>query len=85
VLVVEAIVLTEGKTKHMVEFLQGLNVEESTLVVLGAADELVERAGRNLPDVKVLRANGLNVYDLLRYRHLVLSKDAVARIEERLG
>jgi large subunit ribosomal protein L4 len=84
VLVVEAIVLTDAKTKQMVQFIQGLNVEGSALVVLGAADEQVERAARNLADVKALRADGLNVYDLLRYRHLVLTKDAVMRIEERL-
>lgn len=84
-LVVESIALAEPKTKRMVDWLHGLKIEGSVLVVLAAADDRVERATRNLPDVKVLRVDGLNVYDLLRYRHLVCTKDAVAGIETRLG
>ena len=84
-LVVEGIALAEPKTKRMVEWRKGLSIEGSVLVVLAAADEGVERAGRNLPDLKVLRVDGLNVYDLLRYRHVVFTKDAVAGIEARLG
>ncbi len=83
--VVEEIALTEAKTKRMLEWLQGLKLDGSVLVVLGTPDETVERAARNLRDAKVLRVEGLNVYDLLRYRHLVLTMDAVRRIEERLG
>ena len=83
-LVVESIALAEAKTKRMVEWLRNLKIEGSVLVVLGQADERVERAIRNLPDAKALRVEGLNVYDVLRYRRLVLTKDAVARIEERL-
>jgi large subunit ribosomal protein L4 len=84
-LVVEEVALAEAKTKRMLEWLRGLNLEGSTLVVLGTPDEKVERAARNLRDAKVLRVEGLNVYDLLRYRHLVLTRDAIGRIEERLG
>jgi large subunit ribosomal protein L4 len=69
----------------MAEWLDGLKIQDSALVVLGAADAVVERATRNLPYAKTLRVDGLNVYDVLRYRTLVLTKDAVARIEERLG
>jgi large subunit ribosomal protein L4 len=83
--VVERIALAEPKTKHMAEWLDGLKIQDSALVVLGAADTVVERATRNLPYAKTLRVDGLNVYDVLRYRTLVLTKDAVARIEERLG
>ena len=84
-LVVDGIALPEAKTKRMIEWLRGLDIGGSVLVVLAAADERVERAARNLPDAKVLRVEGLNVYDLLRYRHLVLTRDAVASIEARLG
>jgi large subunit ribosomal protein L4 len=84
-MVVDGIALAEPKTKRMVEWLQHLKIDGSALVVLGAADAVVERAARNLPHAKVLRVEGLNVYDLLRYRHLVLTRDALARIEERLG
>lgn len=84
-LVVESIALEEAKTKRMVEWVRGLGIEGSTLVVLAGADERVERAARNLPEVKVLRVDGLNVYDLLRYRNVVFTKDAVTGIEARLG
>ena len=84
-LVVEGITLAEPRTKRMVEWLGGLNIEGSVLVVIAALDERVERAARNLPNVKVLRLDGLNVYDLLRYRQVIFTKDAVAGIEARLG
>lgn len=84
-LVVEKIVLPEPKTKRMVEWCKGLSLEGSVLVILDQADDGVERAARNLPDAKVLRVDGLNVYDILRYRHLVLVKDAIAGIERRLS
>jgi large subunit ribosomal protein L4 len=84
-LVVEKIVLSEPKTKRMVEWCKGLSLEGSVLVILDEADDGIERAARNLPDTKVLRVDGLNVYDILRYRHLVLAKDAIAGIERRLS
>jgi len=84
-MVVESISLAEPKTKRMAEWLDALKIEESALVVLAEADPAVERATRNLPHAKALRVDGLNVYDVLRYRTLVLTKDAVARIGERLG
>lgn len=83
--VVEGIALSSSKTKHMAEWIRGLDLEGSVLVVLAEANEGVERATRNLPNAKVLRVEGLNVYDVLRYRNLVLTKAAVGCIEERLG
>lgn len=84
-LVVEKVVLSEPKTKQMVEWRKNLSLDGSVLLVLDEANDGVERACRNLPDAKVLRVAGLNVYDLLRYHHLVLSKDAIAGIERRLS
>jgi large subunit ribosomal protein L4 len=55
------------------------------LVVLPQSDETVEKSARNLPMVKVLRSEGLNVYDLLRYRDLLLTRETVAKLEEALG
>lgn len=83
--VVEGISLSSPKTKQMVEWVRGLQLEGSVLVVLAEANESIERATRNIPDAKALRVDGLNVYDVLRYRNLVLTKDAVGRIEERLS
>jgi len=55
------------------------------LVVIPSADEMVEKSGRNVPRVKVLRAEGLNVYDILKHDRLLLLEGAVAGIEEALS
>ena len=55
------------------------------LIVIPDKDERIEQAARNLPQVKVLRVQGLNVYDLLRYRYLLLTQGAVDRLAERLA
>jgi len=77
--------LAEPKTKMLLGALGKLGLE-STLVITGAE---VERnfglASRNLPQIDVLPAQGLNVYDILRRDMLVLTQDAVRQIEERLA
>jgi large subunit ribosomal protein L4 len=83
--IVDRIELAEPKTKLFVELLRGLGVDDTVLVVIPDADAKVELAGRNLPRVKVLRVAGLNVYDLLRYHHLVLTKGALEALNERVA
>jgi large subunit ribosomal protein L4 len=83
--VVNGIALPEPKTKRMVEFLARLELGRSVLVVIAEADSRVEKAARNLPTVKVLRSEGLNVYDLLRYRQVLFTQEALRRVGERLG
>ena len=56
-----------------------------TLLVLPGPDEILEKSARNIPRVKVLRSEGLNVYDLLNYRAVILSRDCVSKIEEALA
>jgi len=84
IIVVDRFELEEGKTRIMAQALAELNVD-SALIVIGQADEKIERSARNLPKVKVLRVEGLNVYDLLRYEHLVLTVGALKTLEERLA
>lgn len=83
VIVIDKLELAEIKTKLMLEVLKDLGVE-SALIVIHESDEKIERSARNLGTVKVLRADGLNVYDILRYEHLVLTEQALGVIEERL-
>jgi large subunit ribosomal protein L4 len=83
--VIDAITLAEPKTKRMVEWLDGLGIEGSALIVLGQANEAVTRASRNLPHVKALHAEGLNVYDVLKHATLVFTRDALEQIAARLG
>src|SRR5438876_8138028 len=85
-LVVDGLTLPEPKTKRMVECLRGLGLEgASVLVVLARPDVAIERAARNLPRVKVLRASGLNVYDVLGHAELVVTREALEDIAGRLG
>jgi large subunit ribosomal protein L4 len=83
--VVDALTLAEPKTKRMVECLQGLGIDGSVLVVLGAVNEPVMRAARNLPKVKVLLVGGINVYDVLKHATLVITRDALDQLVTRLG
>jgi len=83
IIVVDKFELDEAKTKLMVRALAELKVQ-SALVVIPQSDVKIERSARNLPKIKVLRVEGLNVYDLLRYEHLILTEGALKRLEERL-
>ncbi len=86
VTVVEALQLDGFKTRRVAEILEGLGVGgEGVLIVIHEADPFVERSARNLRGVSVVRAAGLNVYDVLRHAKLVTTKAAVAAIEQRLG
>ena len=84
--VVEELVLSEYKTKSMLEIVKGLGLEgKSLLIVIGQAHPQVEISARNLRNVSVLRAEGLNVYDLLRHSKLLFTREALSAIEARLG
>lgn len=79
--VLESLALDEVKTKKMAGVFHGLNVKKA-LLVLGEKDEKVILSARNIPDVRTSMFNALNVYDILKYGNLVITKDAVAKIEE---
>jgi large subunit ribosomal protein L4 len=84
VLVLDKIALEAPKTKLLAKLLANLNVQ-SALIVVPQRDDDLERAARNLPLVKVLRAEGANVYDLLRYDRLIVTPDAVQALNGRLA
>lgn len=84
--VVDRLSLSEIKTKKMAELLAKLGLAEQTvLIVLAEADAKVEKSARNLPGVSVIRAEGLNVYDVLRHRQLLVTRAALEQLEQRLG
>lgn len=82
-LVIDKITLEAPKTKLLAELLAGLQIDNG-LIIIPARDESLERAARNLPLIKVLRAEGANVYDLLRYDRLILTQDAVPALLGRV-
>ena len=82
--VIDKMELSEIKTKLFVKAIDALEMEGS-LVVLGNLDKDISLASRNCAKGKVLDVRGLNVYDILKYKGLVLDLDAVKYIEERLS
>ena len=76
--------LEKIKTKDFVDILKNLELT-NTLIVTDGKNENLERSSRNVPDVKVLRHEGLNVYDILKYKTLILLEPAIKRIEGRLA
>lgn len=79
--VVDSLALDEIKTKKMVEVLDNLEVSKA-LIVLKDKDENITLSARNIPNVKTAYVNTINVYDLLKYDTFIVTKDAVAAIEE---
>ena len=85
-IVVDELDLDEFKTSRMVALLDSLGLAgASVLLVIAEPNAEVEISARNLPHVGVIRAPGLNVYDVLRSQKLVMTKDAVAEVEARLN
>ena len=82
-LVLDQFELDEIKTNKFVDVLKTLKLK-SALIVTDKHNDHLELSSRNVPGVKVLRSEGLNVYDILKYRMLVLLEPAVKNIEGRL-
>ena len=79
--VFDALTLAAPKTKEMIKVLDAVKVNKA-LVVLPEKDETVERATGNIPNVKTTLVGTLNVYEILKYDTLILTKDSLAKIEE---
>jgi large subunit ribosomal protein L4 len=81
--VLNAIDLEKISTKACAEFLSRF-ANENVLVVFAGENDKLELSAKNLPHVKVLRADGVNVYDVMKYRTLLLTEDAVVHLEGAL-
>jgi len=84
-LVLEQLKLEEPKTKEMVKILTTLGVEPPALIVTERAETSVVKSARNLPRVRTLPANLLNVVDLLSHKRLLMTEAAVRKAEELWG
>jgi large subunit ribosomal protein L4 len=81
-IVVEALTFNEPKTREMVKALNNLKAGDKVLLVTAGVEPNLVKSARNIPGVKTLPANQLNVYDVLYYKNLLLTRDALARVEE---
>ena len=82
-LVVDSFELSEKKTKVLAKTLGTLEADQKSLVVDGADNENLAYSIRNMKKHQFLPPEGVNVYDLLRHRHLVVTKDAAKALEAR--
>lgn len=85
IVVLDSLELEMPKTKQMVEILDNLGVTSSALVLLPEKNENVERSANNLARVKTLRANYLNIYDLLGFDYVIMPLGALQVIESFLS
>jgi large subunit ribosomal protein L4 len=85
IVVLESLQFNGPKTKDMLQVLSNLNVSVKSLVVTADEDINIMLSARNIPGVVTVTANSVSVYDLLKYNKLIITKDAVAKIEEVLA
>jgi len=82
--VLDKLVLSDISTKTFNGIVKTLSLTKP-LFVIGAKDETIEKSARNIPHLKVLRVEGLNVYDIIKHEQLVMTLDALRKIEEVLA
>ena len=79
--VVEDLDFAEIKTKQMTKLLDAIGAKKA-LIVTADADNVVSRSSRNIEGVRAVASNSINVFDILKYDNMVITKDAVAKIQE---
>lgn len=85
IIVVDKIATEEFKTKTMIKMLADIGAEKKSLVVLDSADEKVIKSFANIPGVKTVQANQLNVYDVLNCDSYIMTEAAASVVEEVYG
>ena len=84
-IVLENLEFSAPKTKDVVKMLSDFSIDNKALIITADFVENVEKSSRNIPGVKAINSNGLNVYDILNHNKLFITKDAITRIEEVLA
>ncbi len=82
IIVLDQLSLSAPKTKDFAKILNNLKVARKALVVTADFDNNVALSARNIPGVKFVAAEGINVLDVLKHDQLIITKDAVAKVEE---
>lgn len=85
VIVLDELKLEKPKTKEMVRILESIGAGQKTLIVTKDLEEKAVLAARNIPGVKLIAADGINVLDVLSHDKVVFTQGAIQQIEEVLG
>ena len=80
--VVDKFDFKEIKTKQVVNCLNNLKVEGKALIMIPEKDEILQKSARNIENVRTISVTTINVFDLLKYKNLVLTVDTVKKLEE---
>lgn len=83
--VVDSLSLAEPKTRVMVELFKNLGLDGKVLLVTEGKNDIIEKSVRNIQGVTFVEAKGLNVYDVVKHENLVVTQDALAKVEEVFG
>jgi len=83
IIVLDQFELEKVKTKAFIKVINTLDVNNA-LIVTEKKNENLDLSSRNVPDIKVMRSEGINVYDILKYKYLVLLESSINEIERRL-
>jgi len=85
-LVLDDLKLSAPKTKEMSKIMKNFpQVKTSLLVLAGKKDENLKRAGRNLPNLRIINIDNLNILDILKYKHLIFTKDGIEYLNKKYG
>lgn len=85
IVVLDQLQMNQPKTKEMVAILRNLNANRKALIVGASHDDNVALSARNIPGVKYVSAEGINVLDVLGHDKLIITRDAVQKVEEVLA
>ncbi|MFC0212819.1 50S ribosomal protein L4 [Paenibacillus chartarius] len=85
IIVLDSLALSTPKTKEFVAILNNLKVDSKALIVGASHDDNVALSARNIPGVKFVAADGINVLDVMFHDKLIITKDAVQKVEEVLA
>ena len=80
-IILESLNFEAPKTKNIIEMLKALEANKA-LIITAESNEVVYKSARNIQGISIIPANNINVYDLLKYEKLIITKDAVSKIEE---
>lgn len=81
-IVLDNLELKDHKTKNVVDLLKKLNGDQKVLIVIDELDKNLLLAARNIPGLRMLDINKLNVYDILNHKHVIITKRGIEKIRE---
>ena len=82
IIVLDALTFEVPKTKEMIKVLENVKAEKKALIVTAEKDENVVRSAANIPGVRTALVGTMNVYEIINHGSLILTADAVKKIEE---